>query len=174
MRNKTGSTHQMVRDVAGADMKRLRKSYTCPVELAVEFVGGKWKTVILAWLKESPLRYNELRTRIPDIADKVLTERLKDLEQLGLVSKVADEGRAGGHIYRLTERGEGLRPALDALYAFGAAMAAELPVTLGPPVPPANERASGRASRVPEGNAPAANETLAGGKRTGVGRRRAG
>ncbi|MEP9355107.1 helix-turn-helix domain-containing protein [Xanthobacter sp. KR7-65] len=113
-------------------MKRLRKAYGCPVELAVEFVGGKWKTVILAWLKESPLRYNELRTRIPGVADKVLTERLKDLEQLGLVEKGTDAGRRGGHIYRLTDRGERLRPALDALYAFGSAIAGELPVTLGP------------------------------------------
>lgn len=115
-------------------MKRLRKAYGCPVELAVEFVGGKWKTVILAWLKESPLRYNELRTRIPGIADKVLTERLKDLEKLGLVEKVIDAGRRGGYVYRLTDRGEQLRPALDALYAFGSAIASELPVTIGPQI----------------------------------------
>ena len=57
-------------------MKRLRAQYGCPVELALEFVGGKWKTVILAYLKESPHRFGELRARLPNLSDKVLTERL--------------------------------------------------------------------------------------------------
>ena len=94
-------------------MKRLRARYGCPVELSLEFVGGKWKTVILAWLKEGPHRYCELRARIPGITDKVLTERLKDLELLGLVEKSGRE--RDGRVYRLTARGEGLRPVLDAL-----------------------------------------------------------
>ena len=58
-------------------MKQLRARYGCPVELALEFVGGKWKTVILAHLKESPLRYRDLRQRLPTVSDKVLTERVK-------------------------------------------------------------------------------------------------
>jgi len=109
-------------------MKRLRKQYGCPVELALEFLGGKWKTVILAWLKESPHRYNELRSRMPGVADKVLTERLKDLEALGLVTKEPARGQRATHVYRLTERGESLRPVLDSLYIWGEAMADELAV----------------------------------------------
>ena len=85
--------------------KCLRKQYSCPVELSLEFVGGKWKTVILAWLKEAPHRYSELRARMPGVADKVLTERLKDLEVLGLVTKEPIEGQRPAHLYRLTERG---------------------------------------------------------------------
>jgi len=108
--------------------KRLRKQYGCPVELALEFVGGKWKTVILAWLKESPHRYSELRSRMPGVADKVLTERLKDLETLGLVTKEPAQGQRAMHVYRLTERGESLRPVLDSLYIWGEAMASELAV----------------------------------------------
>ncbi len=111
-------------------MKRLRAKYSCPVELAVEFVGGKWKTVILAWLKESPLRYNELRVRMPGIADKVLTEKLKNLEQLGLVTKTQVGRPRAACTYRLTQRGESLRPILDALYAWGETVATELPVTI--------------------------------------------
>jgi DNA-binding HxlR family transcriptional regulator len=45
-------------------MKRLRNTYTCPVELSLEFVGSKWRTVILAWHEETPHRYSELRERI--------------------------------------------------------------------------------------------------------------
>lgn len=91
-------------------MKQLRAHYGCPVELALEFVGGKWKTVILAHLKESPLRYRDLRQRLPTVSDKVLTERLKDLEQLGLVTKKQHSEIKSASVYMLTERGESLRP----------------------------------------------------------------
>lgn len=114
-------------------MKRLRTHYGCPVELALEFVGGKWKTVILAWLKEAPHRYGELRARMPGVADKVLTERLKELELLGLVVKTPSDDAPLTFIYRLTERGESLRSVLDSLFAWGERMAAELPVTTGTP-----------------------------------------
>ena len=105
-------------------MKRLRGTYGCPVEFALEFVGGKWKTVILAWLKEAPHRYGELRARMPGVSDKVLTERLGDLERLGLIEK------RQGKVYALTARGESLRPVLDALFAWGSTIAGELPVSV--------------------------------------------
>src|SRR4051812_22027803 len=70
------STHQRVCN--GDPVKRLSKTYGCPVELTLDFVGGKWRTVILAWLKEAPHRYGELRKRMPGVADKVLTQRLKE------------------------------------------------------------------------------------------------
>jgi DNA-binding HxlR family transcriptional regulator len=116
----------------GEMMKQLRTQYGCPVELALEFVGGKWKTVILARLKEAPHRYHELRARLPGVADKVLTERLKDLEQLGLVAKTPINGAGTVSVYQLTERGESLRPVLEALYTWGETAVSELPVTFGP------------------------------------------
>lgn len=112
-------------------MKKLRARYDCPVELALEFVGGKWKTVILAHLKESPLRYRDLRQRVPNVADKVLTARLKELEQLGLVTKQRVSTAPPTVVYRLTERGDSLRPVLDALYAWGEQLGSELPVQIG-------------------------------------------
>jgi DNA-binding HxlR family transcriptional regulator len=114
-------------------MKRLRNTYTCPVELSLEFVGGKWRTVILAWLKQAPHRYSELRERIPGLADKVLTQRLKELETLGLIVKRRMDKRGAHHSYELTARGESLRPVLDALYLWGTAMAPELKVRIGHP-----------------------------------------
>lgn len=110
-------------------MKKLHRTYNCPVELTLDVLGGKWCTVILAWLKEAPHRYGELRARIPGLADKVLTQRLKQLEALGLVAKTRAGKTAAGHAYKLTARGESLRPVLGALYEWGEAMAAELHVT---------------------------------------------
>lgn len=111
-------------------MKRLKKRYGCPVELSLEFVGGKWTTMILAWLKEAPHRYGELRRRIPGVADKVLSEKLQTLERLGLISNEPIEDSLGGHGYRLTARGDSLRPVLNALHSWGEAMAQELHVSV--------------------------------------------
>lgn len=109
----------------------MKKSYGCPVELSLEFVGGKWRTVILAWLKEAPHRYSELRERIPGLSDKVLTQRLRELESLGLVAKRKVDRNRAAHSYVLTPRGESLRPVLDAMYAWGSAIAPELKVKIG-------------------------------------------
>ena len=106
-------------------MKRLPKKFGCPVELSLELLGGKWKPVILARLKDGPLRYGELRRLIAPLSDKVLTERLTDLQAQGLAERTPDGA------YRLTVRGESLRPVLGALYDWGAAQAQALQVEIG-------------------------------------------
>jgi DNA-binding HxlR family transcriptional regulator len=104
-------------------VKRLPKSFGCPVELSLELLRGKWKPVMLARLKDGPLRYGELRQLIPQLSDKILTERLADLQAQGLV--VRDRDVRSGR-YRLSPRGESLRPLLQALYDWGAAQASDL------------------------------------------------
>jgi DNA-binding HxlR family transcriptional regulator len=126
------STHQMVRGPAGDPMKRLRKTYGCPVELSLDLLGGKWKSVILARLKDRPLGYGELRRLISDLSDKVLTERLKGLEAQGLVTRLRNPGRPARLRYALTERGQSLRPILEALYSWGEQAAADLDVQIRP------------------------------------------
>jgi DNA-binding HxlR family transcriptional regulator len=109
-------------------MNRLAKRFGCPVELSLELLGGKWKPVILARLKDGPLRYGELRRLIPSLSDKMLTERLADLQASGLIEHLT-EALGGG--CRLSRRGESLRPVLTALYDWGAAQAEDLRVTIG-------------------------------------------
>jgi DNA-binding HxlR family transcriptional regulator len=53
--------------------------YGCPVEFSLDLLRGKWKPVIMARLKQGPMRYGQLRRAIPRLSDKVLTERLRDL-----------------------------------------------------------------------------------------------
>ena len=109
-------------------MKSMPKTFGCPVELSLELLGGKWKAVILARLKDGPLRYGEIRRLIPQLSDKVLTERLADLQASGLV---APDGEERGRRYRLSARGESLRPILQALYDWGQAQASVLNVAIG-------------------------------------------
>jgi DNA-binding HxlR family transcriptional regulator len=105
-------------------MNKLQKTFGCPVELSLAVLGGKWKPVILARLKERPLRYGELRKLIPALSDKVLTERLRNLEMQELIYK--EKARAGETLYRLTPLGETLRPVLEALYSWGERSADKL------------------------------------------------
>jgi DNA-binding HxlR family transcriptional regulator len=121
----------MVRELLEeAIVNRLPRNFGCPVELSLQLLGGKWKTVILARLKERPLRYGELRALIPQLSDKVLTERLADLKESGLIERSGGEREAG---YRLSARGESLRPILQALYEWGSVQASALDVSVGPP-----------------------------------------
>jgi DNA-binding HxlR family transcriptional regulator len=100
------------------------KLFGCPVELALSLIGGKWKTVLIARLKQGPLRYGELRRMVPDLADKVLTQRLHELETDGFVQRIRPSGK-GPPRYALTDRGISLSPALEALYAWGQRAARE-------------------------------------------------
>lgn len=112
--------------------RRLRRSFSCGVELALEMLGGKWKPVILAHLKEGALRYGELRARIPALSDKMLTQRLRDLEAMGLVRRRKSGDRGAPSSYALTLRAESLRPALGALNDWGNKVAKEVGANVEP------------------------------------------
>ena len=99
----------------------MKQTFTCPVELALEVLGGKWRVVVLAHVKEGALRYSELRRRIPRMSEKMLTQRLRELVESGLLVH-----RAG--TYRLSARGDRARKALAALHTFGEGLASELDV----------------------------------------------
>lgn len=95
--------------------------YHCPVELALDVIGGKWRTVILAHLKERPHHYGELRRKVPGISEKMFVQRLRELQDAGLVSRTEMPPNVQ---YSLTEEGRSLGPALQALYDWGVGRAA--------------------------------------------------
>ncbi len=105
--------------------------YGCPVELSLGLLGGKWKTIILARLKEGPLRYGELRRLIPDLSEKMLSQRLRDLQDAGFVARSDEDEKP---VYALTARGRSLQPTLEALYAWGEAVAVETGARFRKPV----------------------------------------
>ena len=93
--------------------------YYYPVEVSMDIVGGKWTAVILAHLKERPRRFSDFRRLIPDISDKMLTQRLRTLEARGIVSRAVLADTPPHVEYDLTEAGRSLDPALQALYDWG-------------------------------------------------------
>jgi DNA-binding HxlR family transcriptional regulator len=107
-------------------MTQSGRLYGCPVEFALDALGGKWKTVVLARIKERPMRYSELRREIPSLSDKMLTQRLADLIEIGFIA--LEIGAGGKERYALTERGRGLTSTLQALYDWGSAQGREVGV----------------------------------------------
>ena len=86
---------------------------------AVELVGRRWTGAILAVLLEGgPMRFGEIGAAVPDLSDRLLSERLKDLEARGMVRRELDPGPPPRATYTLTEMGAGLGPALGALKAW--------------------------------------------------------
>ncbi|MEU4551151.1 HxlR family transcriptional regulator [Micromonospora violae] len=113
----------------------MAERYRCPVELTVDLLGGKWRTVILAYLKEGVHRYGELRRRLPGVSEKMLTQRLRELEADGLVAR-HDHHTVPPHVeYRLTDEGRSLAPVLQALYDWGTERAARSGTPIDDPVP---------------------------------------
>jgi DNA-binding HxlR family transcriptional regulator len=111
-----------------------RTRYYCPVELAMDTIGGKWAVVVLAHLKESPLRYGELRRRMPDITEKVLTQRLRELETAGLVERTVLSEVPPAVSYRLAD--DSAQPVLQALYDWGSKIAERDGVDIRPATRP--------------------------------------
>ena len=101
------------------------KSYDCspgcPVEATLEVIGGKWKGVVLYHLLEGVHRFSELRRKLPNVTQRMLTKQLRELEDAGLVLRTVYPEVPPRVEYCLTERGETLRPVVVALKAWGDA-----------------------------------------------------
>lgn len=91
----------------------------CPVEAALDLIGGKWRTMIVALLLESELRFNELQRRVGGVSHKVLTEQLRDLEQCGIVKRREFPETPPRVVYSLTELGLSLRSVIEELRRWG-------------------------------------------------------
>lgn len=93
--------------------------FNCPVEAALEVIGGKWKPVILWHLSEQELRFSELRRAIPRVTEKVLAGQLRQLEQSTVISRRVVETVPPMVSYSLTEHGQSLKRAIHAVSDWG-------------------------------------------------------
>jgi DNA-binding HxlR family transcriptional regulator len=95
------------------------KSYRCSLELTIALIGGKWKALIIWYLKGTTLRFNEIRKTFPDVTQKMLTQQLRDLEEDGIVHRKVYPQVPPKVEYSLTEFGESLIPVLEAMNQWG-------------------------------------------------------
>lgn len=95
---------------------RTPDSALCPrFHRAVELIGRRWTGAIIRVLLGGPRRFNELLGAIPGISDRLLTERLRELEHEELIVRRVEPGSPVKVIYELTCAGAELQEALDAL-----------------------------------------------------------
>lgn len=87
----------------------------CPAERALDFLSGKWRPMVIFWLIDGPLRFNELQRRLGAITHRTLSKTLKEMEADGLVSR-RDYAEIPPRVdYSLTEMGKSLQPVLKAM-----------------------------------------------------------
>ena len=99
---------------------KLRKEYTCPLELTHDMIKGKWKSIILWRLRLGNTALSRLERDIEGITQKMLLEQLKELLAFGLVGKRVYEGYPLRVEYFLTEgRGREMLKALEIMQAVG-------------------------------------------------------
>jgi DNA-binding HxlR family transcriptional regulator len=106
------------------------RSYSqyCSVARALDVVGDRWTLLIVReLLLQGPCRYTDLRDGLPGIATNLLADRLRELEAAGLVVREDAPPPIATTLFRLTDRGEALRPVVDELGRWG------LPLMVGGP-----------------------------------------
>lgn len=102
------------------------KNYTCPVDVSLSFVNGKWKILILSHLDQFGARgFSEIRKNLPGVSEKMLTQQLKQLENDELIKKVILSSKPYRVEYSLTTKGESLSPMFKFLSEWGIAFLRE-------------------------------------------------
>ncbi|NMB79017.1 MAG: helix-turn-helix transcriptional regulator [Methanomicrobiales archaeon] len=96
------------------------KSYRCPVEAALDVIGGKWKPLILWALGDNIMRFSELQKALPGVNTKMLTKQLRELEEDGVITRTVYPEVPTRVEYAITEFGKTLIPILQALCNWGA------------------------------------------------------
>jgi DNA-binding HxlR family transcriptional regulator len=88
----------------------------CPhFHAAIELIGKRWTGAIVAALTEGPLRFGELARAVPGLSDRLLSQRLRELEDEGLVEREVEPGTPVRVLYSLSEKGADLDPAIREL-----------------------------------------------------------
>ena len=92
----------------------------CPMSACMSLLGGVWTPEIIWNLSQGPRRFSELRRAMPAISAKVLSGRLKDLDERGVLARVVLPTTPPSVEYALTDLGQELIPAIRAIVAVGS------------------------------------------------------
>ena len=103
----------------GAPAYGSQPTHVCPdFHAAVELVGRRWSGAILYTLAEGPHYFADLTTAVPGLSDRLLSQRLRELEAEGMVARSVHAGPPARVSYALTEKGRALAPALRELRSW--------------------------------------------------------
>src|SRR5688500_5448405 len=102
----------------------------CGIARALDVVGERWSLLLVRELLYGPKRFADLHRGLPGLSQNVLTQRLRDLEQSGVLPRRRGLPPIAGRVYELTDRGRALEPVLLALGRWGS------------PLPPGPESAT--------------------------------
>ena len=91
----------------------------CPYATAQSLISGKWAVLILLYLEDGPIRFNELLRKMPKMTHATLSVQLKDLEERGLVNRKQYEAIPPKVEYSLTEIGKKFHPVIAAMQTWG-------------------------------------------------------
>ena len=96
-----------------------QKIEKCAVETALDVLAGKWKILILWYLRRETLRFSELQRLLPRVTQKMLIQKLRELEEDGIVHREVYPVVPPKVEYSLTEYGETLKPIIKQMYMWG-------------------------------------------------------
>jgi len=99
----------------------MKDHYGCPVQASINVLSGKWKVQILWHLSFGPRRFAQIRRRLPQISEKVLTEQLRQLESDGVIARQVAPSIPPQVTYSLNREGEKLVPLMESLCSWGSA-----------------------------------------------------
>ncbi len=103
----------------------------CGLNATLRIISGKWKPLVLFFLRNGPKRYGELKRLIPGVSDKVLIQQLKDLEADCVLARTDYKEVPPRVDYTLTPLGRGLAEAIVPLCTWGTEHAAEMASIFG-------------------------------------------
>jgi len=101
--------------IADEDRVLARESCCSAYHRAIELIGKRWTGAIVFVLLDGPLRFSEVKVLVPDLSDRLLSERMKELEAEGIVERRVIDDTPVRVEYLLTAKGEALEPAVRAL-----------------------------------------------------------
>lgn len=97
-----------------------KNQYHCALDVTMDYIGGKWKTVVLWYLRKDKKRFAELNKLIPQMTDRMLSITLKQLEDDGIISRKVYTIKPPLKVeYSLTDFGKTLIPVLNTLAKWG-------------------------------------------------------
>ncbi|WP_079423695.1 winged helix-turn-helix transcriptional regulator [Clostridium oryzae] len=96
-----------------------KKLYTCPIDFTINLISGKWSMWILWILQDAPLRFGEIKKRIPGITEKMLIQQLRKFEDYNIINRKIYSQVPPKVEYSLTEHGKSLKPIMSLIEQWG-------------------------------------------------------